>query len=81
MRVRAVRVMRVRALRESDESPFRAMPAKASRSEFLIRAARSCLDQLATQSLTQQINAAPQNACDDSRATAGRLYLAGWDDW
>lgn len=55
-----------------------------SRSEFFARAARSYLDQLAAQSLTQQINEALQDADDDSNAaaaTAGRLHLAGQDDW
>jgi hypothetical protein len=55
-----------------------------SRSEFFARAARSYLDQLAAQSLTQQINEALQNAGDDSNAAAaaaGRRYLAGQDDW
>ncbi len=53
-----------------------------SRSEFFARAARSYLDQLASQSLTQQINEALQN--DDSNAAAaaaGRRYLAGQEDW
>jgi metal-responsive CopG/Arc/MetJ family transcriptional regulator len=54
-----------------------------SRSEFFARAARSYLDQLASRSLTQQINEALR-ADDDSNATAaaaGRRYLAGQDDW
>ncbi len=55
-----------------------------SRSEFFARAARSYLDELASHSLTQQINEALQTAADDSSAatvTAGRNYLAGQDDW
>ena len=55
-----------------------------SRSEFFARAARSYLDQLASHSLTQQINEALQTAADDSNAAAaaaGRKYLAGQDDW
>ncbi len=55
-----------------------------SRSEFFARAARSYLDQLASRSLTQQINEALRTADDDSNAaaaTAGRSYLAGQDDW
>jgi antitoxin MazE6 len=56
-----------------------------SRSEFFARAARSYLDQLASHSLTQQINEALQNAVDDdsnaAAAAAGRRYLAGQDDW
>jgi len=55
-----------------------------SRSEFFARAARIYLDELASHSLTQQINQALQTAGDDSNAaaaTAGRSYLAGQDDW
>jgi metal-responsive CopG/Arc/MetJ family transcriptional regulator len=55
-----------------------------SRSEFFARAARSYLDQLASRSLTQQINEALRTAADDSNAAAaaaGRRYLAGQDDW
>jgi hypothetical protein len=55
-----------------------------SRSEFFARAARSYLDELASHSLTQQINEALQAADDDSNAAAaavGRRYLAGQDDW
>ena len=55
-----------------------------SRSEFFARAARSYLDQLASRSLTQQIDEALRTANDDSNAaaaTAGRSYLAGQDDW
>jgi metal-responsive CopG/Arc/MetJ family transcriptional regulator len=55
-----------------------------SRSEFFARAARSYLDQFASQSLTQQVNQALQMADDDSgaaAASAGRRFLAGQDDW
>ena len=55
-----------------------------SRSEFFARAARSYLDELASHSLTQQINEALQSTDDDSNAAAaaaGRSYLAGQDDW
>ena len=55
-----------------------------SRSEFFARAARNYLDQLASRSLTQQINEALRAADDDSNAAAaaaGRNYLAGQDDW
>ena len=55
-----------------------------SRSEFFARAARSYLDELASHSLTQQINEALQTAADDSNAAAAaasRRYLAGQDDW
>ena len=55
-----------------------------SRSEFFARAARRYLDELASQSLTQQIDEALQAAADDSNAAAaaaGRSYLAAQDDW
>lgn len=55
-----------------------------SRSEFFARAARSYLDELASRSLTQQIDEALRTADDDSNAAAaaaGRGYLAGQDDW
>ena len=55
-----------------------------SRSEFFARAARSYLDQMASRSLTLQINEALRTAIDDSNAAAaaaGRGYLAGQDDW
>jgi metal-responsive CopG/Arc/MetJ family transcriptional regulator len=55
-----------------------------SRSEFFARAARSYLLELASHSLTQQINEALQTAADDSNAAAAaasRRYLAGQDDW
>jgi metal-responsive CopG/Arc/MetJ family transcriptional regulator len=55
-----------------------------SRSEFMARAARSYLDQLAAHSLTRQIDEALQVTRDDSNAaaaTAGRRFLAGQDDW
>lgn len=55
-----------------------------SRSEFFARAARNYLDQLASRSLTQQIDEALQAGDDDSNAAAaaaGRSYLARQDDW
>ena len=55
-----------------------------SRSEFFARAARNYLDQLASQSLTQQIDEALQAGDDDSNAAAaaaGHSYLARQDDW
>ena len=55
-----------------------------SRSEFFARAARIYLDQLASHSLTQQIDEALLAADDDSNAAAaaaGRSYLAGQDGW
>jgi antitoxin MazE6 len=55
-----------------------------SRSEFFARAARRYLDELAAQSLTNQINEALQASDDDSNAVAaavGRSHLAALDDW
>jgi metal-responsive CopG/Arc/MetJ family transcriptional regulator len=57
-----------------------------SRSEFFARAARRYLDELATQSLTSQINQALQAAEDDGTgaeavAVGRRLLTAGDDDW
>jgi hypothetical protein len=51
---------------------------------FFARAARSYLDQIASHSLTQQIDEALRTADDDSNAAAaaaGRRYLAGQDEW
>jgi len=56
-----------------------------SRSEFFARAARRYLDELASRSLTQEVNEALQAAgSDDSAAAtaqAGRRRLAAGDDW
>jgi hypothetical protein len=56
-----------------------------SRSEFFARAARRYLDDLAEESLTQQIDEALETArSDDSSAiavAAGRDRLASEDDW
>jgi hypothetical protein len=56
-----------------------------SRSEFFALAARRYLDDLAEESLTQQIDEALDTAgSDDSAAvavSAGRRRLAGEDDW
>ena len=56
-----------------------------SRSEFFARAARRYLDELASRSLTQQVDEALQAAGrDDSAAAAaaaGRQRLATGDDW
>ena len=56
-----------------------------SRSEFFVRAARIYLDQLATHSLTRQIDEALAAAGSDDSGTAaaaaGRRYLADQDDW
>jgi metal-responsive CopG/Arc/MetJ family transcriptional regulator len=56
-----------------------------SRSEFFARAARRYLDELASQSLTQQVNDALKvTGNDDSAAVAaqaGRELLATGEDW
>jgi len=56
-----------------------------SRSEFFARAARRYLDELASRSLTQQVNDALQAAGDDDSAAtavqAGRDLLATGEDW
>ena len=54
-----------------------------SRSEFFARAARRYLDELASQSLTRQIDEALEASGHDSSAAAaaGREYLAAQDDW
>ena len=55
-----------------------------SRSEFFARAARRYLDELASRSLTRQIDEALQAAGPDESAAAaavGRRYLAGQEDW
>jgi Ribbon-helix-helix protein, copG family len=68
-----------------DQATRRAAELGISRSEFFARAARSYLNQLAAQSLTEQIDEALRNAGDDSNtaaAAASRRYLAGrQDDW
>jgi metal-responsive CopG/Arc/MetJ family transcriptional regulator len=65
-----------------EEATEQAAELGISRSEFFVRAARSYLNELASDSLTQQINEALQTADDDSNAAAaaaGRLHLAGQD--
>ena len=56
-----------------------------SRSEFFARAARRYLDELASRSITQQVNDALRAAGrDDSAADAaqaGRQRLAAGDEW
>lgn len=67
-----------------EQASKRAAELGISRSEFFARAARRYLDELASQSLTRQIDEALQAADDDSNAAAaaaGRSYLAGQDDW
>jgi metal-responsive CopG/Arc/MetJ family transcriptional regulator len=56
-----------------------------SRSEFFSRAARRYLDELASRSLTEQVNAALASASDDDSAAAaaqaGRRRLGTGDEW
>lgn len=56
-----------------------------SRSEFFARAARRYLDELASRSLTQQVNDALKAAGNDDSAAAaadtGRRLLATGEDW
>jgi hypothetical protein len=56
-----------------------------SRSEFFARAARRYLDELASRSLTQQVNQALETAGQDDSAAAaaqaGRSRLAAGDEW
>ena len=55
-----------------------------SRSEFFAHAARSYLDELASRSLTQQIDEALQPApttLTPPRPPPAAAYLAGQDDW
>ena len=68
-----------------DQATRQAAELGISRSEFFARAARIYLDQLAAQSLTEQINEVLPETADDSNtaaAAAGRRFLAGQDgDW
>ena len=67
-----------------EQATRRAAELGISRSEFFARAARRYLDELASQSLTSQIDQALQAGEDDSNAAAaaaGRSYLAAQDDW
>ena len=67
-----------------EQASKRAAELGISRSEFFARAARRYLDELASQSLTSQIDEALQAGDDDSNtaaALAGRSYLSGQDDW
>jgi predicted DNA-binding protein len=58
-----------------------------SRSEFFSRAARRYLDELASRSLTEQVNEALEAAGDEdddsaaAAARAGRRLLAAGDEW
>lgn len=68
-----------------DQATQRAKELGISRSEFFARAARRYLNELASRSLTQQIDEALQSAgADDSGSAAvaaGRRRLASQDDW
>jgi metal-responsive CopG/Arc/MetJ family transcriptional regulator len=68
-----------------EEASRQAAELGISRSEFFARAARRYLEELASSSLTEQINEALQAAGDDdsnaAAAAVGRARLAGPDDW
>src|ERR1700722_18977109 len=67
-----------------DQATRRAAELGMSRSEFFARAARIYLNQLAAQSLTEQIDEALRNVGDASNtaaAAASRRYLTGQDGW
>jgi metal-responsive CopG/Arc/MetJ family transcriptional regulator len=67
-----------------EEATRQAAELGISRSEFFARAARMYLEELASRSLTEQINEALQAADDDTHAAAAaarRARLAGLDDW
>jgi len=68
-----------------EEATRQAAELGISRSEFFARAARRYLDDLAEESLTQQIDEALEAAGPDdsvdAAVAAGRTRLAGEDDW
>ncbi len=68
-----------------EEASRQAAQLGISRSEFFARAARRYLEELASRSLTEQINEALQAVGDDdsnaAAAAAGRARLADPDDW
>jgi len=68
-----------------EEATRQAAELGISRSEFFARAARRYLDDLAEESLTQQIDealdAAGPDDSVDAAVAAGRTRLAGEDDW
>jgi metal-responsive CopG/Arc/MetJ family transcriptional regulator len=68
-----------------EEATRQAAELGISRSEFFARAARRYLQELASRSLTEQINEALQAAGDDdsnaAAAIAGRTRLTGSADW
>jgi len=68
-----------------DQATKQAAELGISRSEFFTRAARRYLDELASSSLTEQVNDALQAAKNDdsaaAAAAAGRKLLAAGGDW
>jgi Arc/MetJ family transcription regulator len=68
-----------------EQATKRAAELGISRSEFFARAARRYLDELASRSLTQQVDEALRAAGSDDSATiaaaAGRKRLADGDGW
>jgi metal-responsive CopG/Arc/MetJ family transcriptional regulator len=68
-----------------DQATKQAAELGISRSEFFARAARRYLDELASRSLTEQVNDALQAVGSDgsaaAAAAAGRKLLATGDDW
>jgi Arc/MetJ family transcription regulator len=68
-----------------EQATRRAAELGISRSEFFARAARRYLDELASRSLTQQVNDALQAAGNDDSAAAaahvGHELLAAGEDW
>lgn len=68
-----------------EQATSKAAELGISRSEFFAQAARRYLDELASRSLTQQVNDALKAAGNDdtaaAAAVAGRQLLATGDDW
>jgi metal-responsive CopG/Arc/MetJ family transcriptional regulator len=68
-----------------EEATRQAAKLGISRSEFFTRAARRYLDELASRSLTQQVNEALLAAGDDDSAAiaaeVGRRRLSAGEDW
>ncbi len=68
-----------------EESTRQAAEMGISRSEFFARAARRYLDELASQSLSREIDQALQTAGDGesgaAAVAAGQRRLAAGDDW
>lgn len=68
-----------------EEATRQAAKLGISRSEFFTRAARRYLDELASRSLTEQVNEALLAAGDDDSAAiaaeVGRRRLSAGEDW